>query len=61
VLAKITSLGSERDTLATQIKNELYDAEFNDTTMKAGGDLRNQCQSLLQQADALAQSASTGG
>ncbi len=59
VLSKIASLGSERDTLATAIKNELFDAEFNDTTVKAGGNLLNQCQSLNQQADALALSAST--
>ena len=61
MLSRLKRLGHDRDTLATQIKNELCDAEFNNTTVKAGGDLVNQCQSLIQQADALAQSASTGG
>jgi hypothetical protein len=60
VLSQLQSLGAARDTLATTIKNELYDAEFNDTTVKAGGNLVNRCQSLIQQADTLAQSATSG-
>ena len=61
VLSELKSLGSARDTLATQIKNELFDAEFNNKTVRAGGDLVNQCQSLIQKAAALAQPASAGG
>ena len=61
LLSKLKSLGSDRDTLATQIKNELFDAEFNGTTVRAGGELVNNCQSLIQQGDALAQSQSTSG
>jgi hypothetical protein len=53
-LSQIKSLGSKRDALATQIKTALFDAEFNDTTVKAGGDLVNQCQGLIKQADSLA-------
>jgi hypothetical protein len=54
VLSQLQRLGAKRDALATTIKNELYDAEFNDTTVKAGGELVNECQSLISQADALA-------
>jgi hypothetical protein len=61
VLSQLQSLGSQRDTLATQIKNELFDAEFNHKPVKAGGHELNQCQSLIGQADALAKSATTGG
>ena len=53
-LSQIKTLGSKRDALATQIKTALFDAEFNDTTVKAGGDLVSQCQGLIQQADSLA-------
>jgi hypothetical protein len=52
-LSQIKSLGSKRDALATQIKTALFDAEFNDTTVKAGGNLVNQCQDLVKQADSL--------
>ena len=54
VLSEITSLGTQRDALAATIKNELFDAEFNNTTVKAGGELVGQCQSLIDQANALA-------
>jgi hypothetical protein len=54
VSSELKSLASQRDTLATQIKSALFDAEFNDTTVKAGGNLVNQCQNLIGQADALA-------
>ena len=54
VLSKIQSLGNQRDTLATRIKNELFDAEFNNKEVTAGGNLVNQCQSLIGQAGALA-------
>ena len=59
MLSKLKSLGGERDALATRIKNELFDAEFNDKTVNAGGDLVNQCQDIIGQADALARAAST--
>jgi hypothetical protein len=61
VAADMKLLGGERDTLATTIKNELYDAEFNDTTVRAGGNLVNQCQDVIRQADALARTAANGG
>jgi hypothetical protein len=54
VLSELQSLGSKRDTLATQIKNKLFDAEFNDKNVKGGGHLVNECQSLIDQAGALA-------
>ncbi|MBV8235732.1 MAG: polymer-forming cytoskeletal protein, partial [Acidimicrobiia bacterium] len=52
-LAQITSLGSDRDALATQIKSALYDAEFNNKPIPGDGDLAH-CQGILQQADELA-------
>jgi hypothetical protein len=52
-LAKITSLGAARDALATKIKGDLYDAEFNDHPIPGANDLKD-CQDLLAQADALA-------
>ncbi|HEX5449647.1 MAG TPA: hypothetical protein VFW85_06275 [Gaiellaceae bacterium] len=56
VLAKIKALGSKHDALATKIRTALFDAEFNNTTVKAGGDLVNQCQGLIDQAKSLASS-----
>ena len=53
VLAKITSLGAARDSLATQIKGDLFDAAFDNHPIPGANDLKN-CQSLLAQADALA-------
>ena len=59
ILSELQSLGSSRDTLATQIKNELFDAEFNNTAIPNGGSMLNECQSILNQADTLAQSPTT--
>ena len=59
VLGEIESLGSSRNTLATEIKNDLFNAEFNNTPIPHGGDSLNRCQSILQQADALAQAPTT--
>jgi hypothetical protein len=53
VLGKITSLGAARDALATTIKNDLFDAEFNNHPIPGVNDLKN-CRSVLAQADALA-------
>jgi hypothetical protein len=52
VLSQIQSLGAARDALATQIKNDLFNAEFNNTPI-SGGDLAN-CNTILSQADLLA-------
>jgi hypothetical protein len=53
VLSQIQSLGTQRDTLATQIKNDLFNAEFNNTPISGGSDLSN-CNNILSRADALA-------
>ncbi|MDE3130825.1 MAG: hypothetical protein KGL16_06690, partial [Acidobacteriota bacterium] len=52
VLSQIQSLGAARDALATQIKNSLFNAEFNDTAV-SGGELAD-CNSILSQAGRLA-------
>jgi hypothetical protein len=52
-LAKITTLGAARDVLATTIKNDLFDAAFNNTPIPGANDLKN-CESILAQANALA-------
>jgi hypothetical protein len=52
-LGQITSLGAARDALATKIKNDLFDAEFNNTPIPGANDL-NDCESILAQANALA-------
>jgi hypothetical protein len=53
VLSKIQSLGAARDALATRIKNDLFNAEFNNTPIPGANDLKD-CRSILAQADALA-------
>ena len=52
-LARITSLGAARDALATKIKGDLFDAEFDNHPIPGANDLK-QCRDLLAQADALA-------
>ena len=52
-LSKIESLGTARDTLATKIKGDLYDAAFNNTPIPGANDLKH-CQSIVAQANALA-------
>ena len=52
-LSKIQSLGAARDALATKIKGDLFDAEFNNTPIPGANDLKD-CQSILAQANALA-------
>jgi hypothetical protein len=52
VLGQIQSLGAARDTLATQIKGDLFNAEFNNTPIP-GGDL-DRCNTILGQAHDLA-------
>ena len=46
-------IGTQRDALASQIKNDLFNAEFNNTAIPGGSDLSN-CTNILSQADALA-------
>jgi hypothetical protein len=53
VRSKIESLGAARDALATKIKGDLFDAEFNNTPIPGANDLKN-CETILGQADALA-------
>jgi hypothetical protein len=53
VLSKIQSLGAARDALATKIKNDLFDAEFDNHPIPGANDLKN-CNRILAQANALA-------
>ena len=53
ILSQITSLGAQRDALATQIKGGLYNAEFNGKPIK-GNDNYAHCQNVLRAADKLA-------
>ncbi len=53
VLSKIQSLGAARDALATKIKSDLFNAEFNNTPIPGANDLKN-CTSIVAQANALA-------
>jgi hypothetical protein len=54
VLAKITALGKQRDSLATAIKGPLWNAEFTGRTLRNGAKLLTKCQSVISQAEALA-------
>src|SRR5581483_3399998 len=60
VQSEMKVLGAARDRLATQIKNELYGAEFDNKTVTAGGLLVVGCNALLKSADAFARSAENG-
>ena len=54
-LTALTSLGTSRTTLADSIKQELFDAQFNNTPLPGGvGDQSAQCRSDIFQAAALA-------
>jgi hypothetical protein len=53
VSGKIQSLGSDRDALATSIKNELFDAEFNNSALLSANSDLSHCKNLLQAADKL--------
>ena len=57
----LASLGSQRDALATTIKNELYDAEFDNTPLpgSAADDLA-QCNTIVASAAALVSNPGTG-
>ena len=59
--SQLSSLGGQRDTLATTIKNELYNAEFNGVALpsSASGDL-TQCNAIVADAAALLGSPGTG-
>lgn len=52
-LAKIQKLGTARDAVATQIKRDLFDAEFNNKPIPGANDLKD-CQNILSEADQLA-------
>jgi hypothetical protein len=61
VSSAIRWLGTVRDALATKIKDELYDAEFNNVRLtSARGDLAR-CEGVLAAANALARLAAGGG
>ena len=51
-LAKIQILGAARDAVATRIKNDLFDAEFNNHPIPGANDLKD-CQSILALAASL--------
>jgi len=51
-LDQIKSLGSARDVLATKIKGDLFDAEFNGTPIPGANDLKH-CEDIVAQANAL--------
>jgi hypothetical protein len=53
VLSQIQALGSERDALATTIKNDLFNAEFDNTPIPKGSSEEAHCQNLLRSADKL--------
>jgi hypothetical protein len=50
VASKIQALGAERDALATEIKNNLFDAEFNGTSIPNGSSDWAHCNNLLRWA-----------
>jgi hypothetical protein len=52
-LDQIKSLGDARDKLATKIKGDLFNAEFNNTPIPGANDLKN-CEDIVAQANALA-------
>jgi hypothetical protein len=52
-LSNITTLGAARDAAAATIKNDLFNAEFNNTPIPGANDLKN-CESIVAQANALA-------
>ncbi len=58
VVSKIQSLGGDRDALATQIKNDLFNAEFNNTSIPKGNSNAAHCNNLLRSTSRL--NGSTG-
>jgi hypothetical protein len=60
VSTQIQSLGVQRDALATTIKNDLFNAEFNGTSIPKGNSEDAHCNNLLELANELAGSG-TGG
>ena len=51
--AQIKSLGADRDALATTIKNDLFNAEFNNVAIPKGNSEVAHCNNLLRSADKL--------
>jgi hypothetical protein len=54
VLAEIMSLGSQRDTLAGQIRVDLFNNEFHGTPLSNGSAALSSCNNILTQADTMA-------
>jgi hypothetical protein len=57
VSAELAGLGTSRDALATQIKGQLFNAEFNNTALPKGDSELAHCNNLLRSADRLASQA----
>lgn len=57
--SRLSNLATNRDTLATQLKIDLFNAEFNNTPLANAGSELSQCNAVLASADSLA--ASSGG
>ena len=53
VAAKLQSLGAQRDSLATDIKQILFDAEFDNAGLANGSSTLASCNNLLKEADKL--------
>ena len=51
--SQIKSLGADRDTLATTIKNDLFNAEFDNTPIPNGNSEVAHCNNLLRSAEKL--------
>jgi uncharacterized protein YozE (UPF0346 family) len=51
---RLSKLLSQRDALATELKNRLFDAAFDDVALPAATNLLDRCGSLLEQAEELA-------
>ena len=55
--AQLKALGAQRDALATTIKNDLFNAEFNNTSIPHGNSDLAHCNNVLSSADRLTQVA----
>jgi len=60
VSSEIKALGAQRDALATKIKDDLYNAEFNNTPIPGGSSDTAHCNNVLKWADRLSTVASGG-
>src|SRR5439155_20066538 len=55
--SQLKALGTQRDALATTIKNDLFNAEFNNTSIPHGNSDLAHCNVVLSSADRLTQVA----